>query len=149
MSNEGPKNIEGQFSFVYPDVEVERGEIERVASEFAGEDSLLFTNRFIEKAKNTSLTTMSKEKWRMLENTDSFDIQSGDWETVEHHAVAGHSSAPRDWQKLKEKMEKGVSLDAPIICQKGGRLHLVSGNARLMVAKALGNSPQVLLVNMD
>lgn len=61
----------------------------------------------------------------------------------------GHVEAPRDWQLLKSKIENGESLDAPIICQKGDRLHLVSGNTRLIVTRALGMLPQVLLVNID
>src|SRR3989344_7233648 len=149
MSIDGHTNKESvSVAFIFPNVEAEQGEIERVASQFAGEDPAAFTNQFIERSKTSKLLTMDEETWGKLENTDSFDIQSGDWEAVEDHAVAGHSSAPRDWQKLKTKIERGESLDAPIICQKGGRLHLVSGNTRLMVTRALGKLPQVLLVNM-
>lgn len=146
---EGPKNAESTASFTFPNVEMERGEIERVAVEFAETDPAVFTTQLVERSKGAGLITMSEEMWSTLENTDSYDIPSGDWEAVEHHSAAGHSEAPRDWQKLKSKMENGESLDAPIICHKAGRFHLVSGNTRLMVARALGQIPQVLLVNMD
>lgn len=150
MSIESPKNKDSiPTPFVFPNVESERGEIERAAVEFAESDPVVFTSELIERSKNTGLIAMSEEMWSTLENTDSYDIPSGDWESVEHHAVAGHLELARDWKGLKSKMEAGESLDAPIICQKAGRLHLVSGNTRLMVARALGRMPQVLLVNMD
>lgn len=150
MSIESPKTGEKEISpFVFPNLESERGEIERVANEFAKEDPTAFTNKFIERSKGVGLVAMREEMWNALENTDSHDIKVGDWSAVENHAVEGNPKSPRDWQKLKSKIEGGESLDAPIVCEKGGKLHLVSGNTRLMVAKALGMVPQVLLVKMD
>lgn len=79
-----------------------------------------------------------------MENTDSLDIEYDDWGTVAMHASQGN----RDWESLKLKMESEGEIDAPIILRKGGTLHLVSGNTRLMVARALGKTPKVVIVDM-
>ena len=137
------------LSFSFPDVLHEQGEIERVAGEFAGENPHIFLAKFLECSKNKQLTTLDEHMWSKLENTDSYNIQVGGWDVVAQHAVEGHAENPRDWKSLKQRIESAEMLDAPIVCQKGDRLHLVSGNTRLMVARALGKSPQVLLVKID
>ena len=149
MPEENPRPNENIASFVFPNIEAERGEIERVAGEFAKENSQTFARRLIEQAKVSELVAMDEDMWSRLENTDSFDIRIADWETVEQHAVAGHAESPRDWQALKKKIESGSDLDAPIVCALGDRLHLVSGNTRLMVARALGMQPRILLINLS
>ena len=137
------------FAFTFPDLEAERGEIERVANEFSQDDHNVFVEQFMERAKGSPLITMELDMWSMLENTDSYDISPGDWDTVDNHAVAGNPDRPRNWQYFRLMIENEENLHAPIVCQKNGRLHLVSGNTRLMVARALGKAPQILLVNMD
>ncbi len=150
MSLEGPRSQEAPRNiFVYPNIETEQGEIDRVAAIFNEEDPRAFSTQFIERAKQARLHTLTEILWGQLENTDSYDIPLGGWDIVKDHAVEGNVDNPRDWETLKMKIENKESLDAPIVCQKNGQLHLVSGNTRLMVARALGKSPQVLLVNMD
>lgn len=51
----------------------------------------------------------------------------------------------RDWQSIKSGVERGQAYDAPIVMKYRDTYHLVSGNTRLMVAKALGRKPQVWL----
>lgn len=109
----------------------------------------MFLEKFVEQARKNTLVTLAEDLWSKLENTDSYDIPKGDFEMVKYHAVEGNPNAPRDWETLKSKMEKGDQIDAPIVCEKGGKLHLVSGNTRLMVARTLGIVPQILLVKMD
>lgn len=135
--------------FCLPNVEKERGEILRVAHEFGATNPDSFANLFIEGSKGVELVPLDADTWLKLENTDSFDIQPGDWENVEHHSVLGHPDHPRDWQNLKHLMEEGAEIDAPIIYQNEDSFHLVSGNTRLMVARALGKVPQVLIVKIN
>ena len=146
MAFETTKN---EISFSFPKIEDERGEIKRVAHEFGEGNPQEFVETFIEQAKESGLITLNEEMWGRFENTDSFDIKPGDWETVSHHAIEGHPDHPRDWNKIKVIMEQGGTLPAPIICQKGNRLHLVSGNTRLMTARAFGKTPKILLVKID
>ncbi|MEI8061875.1 MAG: hypothetical protein WCG97_01090 [bacterium] len=138
-AKEGLKEI-----FVFPSLENERGEIERAAGVFAGENTDAFVSSFMEAARVSELVPLPEEEWAKLENTDSHDIPIGDWGMVKYHS----DSEGRDWQSLKTKIESGESLDAPIILKTAGKLHLVSGNTRLMVSRAIGITPKVLLVNM-
>ena len=141
------ENKEVKKQFVFPNIESEMGEIERVAATFSSEDQGAFIGRFIEKAKIASLSPLSEEIWSKLENTDSFGILAGDWNEVEYHAKA--EPVLRDWQGLRAKIEDGKPMDAPIIARLKDTLHLVSGNTRLMVSRAARIRPEVLIVNMD
>lgn len=136
--------------FLFPDVEKERGEIERVAGEVFGEkDARDFFQRFSDAARSATLEDLSEDMWRRLLNTDSHDIPLAGWSDVEACAVEGHADHPRDWQALRSSYEQGASIEAPIVMNAGGTLHLVAGNTRLMVARALGVTPKVLLVELD
>jgi len=131
--------------FCFPEVGSERGEIERVARIFSKDDPGRFVEDFFRAAENSQLVEISDAVWIALENTDSADIALGRWDLVEYHAAPGK----RDWQTLRATMEQGKELDAPIVVKVGGVFHLVSGNTRLMVAKALGVRPKVLMVTMN
>lgn len=52
------------------------------------------------------------------------------------------------WEDLRQKIEQGQELDAPIVLKLLNEIHLVSGNTRLMVARALNKTSKVLLVEM-
>lgn len=134
--------------FVMPFPENEIGEIERVAQTF-GQKSENFQADFLKVAKSTEPVPLSEDIWAQLENTDSYDIQKGDWKTVDYHAVEGNPESPRDWKSIKEEMETKSPIIFPMIVQVDGKFHLVSGNTRLMVARALGIIPKVLIVNME
>ncbi len=131
-------------TFIFPSIEKERGEIERVAHLFSTANTDEFVSKFIEVAQVSELKPISEEEWLKLENTDSIDISNGDWEGVRKNA----ESVKRDWETLKTKIESGENLDAPIILKIGETLHLVSGNTRLMISRALGIVPKILMVNM-
>lgn len=135
-------------NFSVPIPEYENGEIERVAKVF-GKEPKKFLNNFLESAKSTEPISLQEDIWSQLENTDSYDIQKEDWKTVEYHAVEGNPKNPRDWKRIKESMEIKSSIDLPIIFHANGKFHLVSGNTRLMVARALGIVPKVLIVKME
>ena len=147
------ERIRNQPTFVTPEIEKEKGEIERVSREVFGNQDAQgtknFFSQFLEAAKIAPLIELSEEMWGQLENTDSYDIALEDWSDVEGHAVAGHANHPRDWQLLKAQYEEGASIEAPIVLKTKDVLHLVSGNTRLMVARALKIIPKVLLVELE
>jgi G3E family GTPase len=149
MENLNPK-LEKEI-FVFPDVKKEMGEIMRAAEKYSPADPKKFALEFYEKSKVSSLIDLSEDLWIKLENTDSFDIQKNDWEKIEEHIhyTNNETGAQRDWQKFKNFFESNYQVDAPIILKYQGILHKVSGNTRLMVARALGKTPKVLLVDMD
>lgn len=146
MTETQPNFAEKQpHPFTFPNVEGERGEINRVAEHF-GYDQERFAHEFLLRAKNTSLTSLTDEVWSRLDNTDSCsEINYGDWSAVERHAV-GYGR--KEWQELRDKMQNKTATDAPIIIKHNTVLHLVSGNTRLMVARAMGITPHVLVVDM-
>ncbi len=147
-SPDNPNRDEAIFQL--PNVEEERGEIERVARKYSPENPAAFVSSFLEKAKHGTLTDLTEEMWSTLDNTDSFDIPRDGWEKVAEHVAHTNTEtgASRSWENLRRKMEQGGPLAAPIILRHGGELHLVSGNTRLMVARALGNKPKILLVEI-
>ena len=136
-------------SFTTPDINKERGEIERISMEVFGDQNTQdFFSGFLEVAKTAPLVELSDDIWSRLENTDSYDIPRQGWAIVEEHAVGGHPDHPRDWQFYKTLYEQNGVIEAPMILKKGDLYHLVSGNTRLMVARSLGITPKVLLVEL-
>lgn len=129
--------------FKYPDIEAEIGEFERVADTFGIDSSVLM---FL--AHEGQMTYLDFELWNKLENTDSNTFDIGDWEWVHEHSNPD-GEHKRDWESLKDKVERGKVLNAPIIMKYGNKYHLVSGNTRLMVARAKGVVPKVLLFEID
>ena len=133
--------------FVAPSFEGEKGEVERVQTHFGIADTN-FAETFLEKARGGTLQALSDKLWDMLENTESCpkNLEKGDWNAVAEYASV--HKPPRDWQDLKRKMQSNVPVDAPVIAKRGDVLHLVSGNTRLLVARALGIRPNVLIVDI-
>jgi hypothetical protein len=142
------EKIEEQNSLVSPYAPYERGEIERVSQIFGGDDKKQFVEEFIEKVKSTIPMNLSEDDWGHLENSDSYDIAPDDWETVRYHAVDGNPDRPRDWESIKKQFENEHTVP-PMILKMGDTLHLVSGNTRLMVARALGKIPKVAIIDMS
>jgi hypothetical protein len=140
-------------TFIAPTIAEEKGEIKRVSIELFGNPDAQETENFFlcfsAVARTAQLVELSEDMWKQLENTDSYNISLDDWSLVEKRAALGHSDQPRDWQLLKIQFEQGASIEAPIVLKTNSILHLVSGNTRLMVARALGITPKVLLVKFD
>ena len=125
--------------FRYPDIKIERGEFERVGDTFnVDTDALMFIAE-----EEGRLAPLNEDVWSVLDNTDSNQLKKGDWDSVK--ACSEAQARIRDWEKFKRLEENGVPVDAPIIMKFGDTYHLVAGNTRLMVARALGTTPKVLL----
>ena len=139
--------FEKPVNFVFPDIKKEEGEIERVAETvFGGADPTRFFEEFEKRARKTQLSSLTQTEWAELENTGWHFITLGDWDKVAE--LSAECEPNRDWQDLRNKMQSRKELDAPIVVRKGNLLHKVGGNTRLMVAKALGVNPKVLVVDM-
>ena len=134
--------IENQESiserFIFPNVAKEYGEFERVAALYN-----LNVDKIIQIATQGQMVELSEDLWSLLENTDSYDIELGDWEFVA--SCADQQEVPRDWKSLRDKLATATPVDAPIVMKCGDSLHLVSGNTRLMVARVAGIKPTILL----
>lgn len=125
--------------FRIPNITAERGEFERVGKTYG----LDYIELIRQAGTAGRLVKLSEEVWSQLGNTDSFSIDESDWNTVRQHSDTQEEK--RDWESLKNILMRGDSVDAPIIMKRGGEYHLVSGNTRLMVARALGMRPYVFL----
>jgi hypothetical protein len=139
-----------EANFIFPSIEKELGEIQRVAQKYNPQNQEAFVSTFSERAEKAKLVDLTEEIWRALDNTDSFDIPHNGWQQVAEHIdhTNKETGATRDWKDLKQKMENKQELDAPIILKYSDEIHLVSGNTRLMVARALGKTSRVLFVEM-
>lgn len=122
--------------FKYPILEKEHGEFERVGKLFnMTTPDLLFA------AEGGTMVLLDPSIWDQLENTDSKDIEAGQWDKVD----ALSRQADREWRGYKDDLDAGRSISAPIIYKHAEGYHLVSGNTRLMVCRAAGIMPKVLL----
>jgi len=123
--------------FIAPDVFAELGEFQRVGELFGIDSATLM---YVAQTEG-ELVLLRNSVWEQLGNTDSHNIDAGDWDTVAHHSDA----VKRNYIDLRNKIQVGHQIDAPIILKYRSEYHLVSGNTRLMVSRALGIMPVVLL----
>jgi hypothetical protein len=124
--------------FTYPDIRAEREEFEKVAEQLRLDpETLMFLAE-----EEGKLIPLTEGVWSILKNTDSNQLRKGDWETVGMHA----RQSGGDWVDIKERMIKSEPIDAPIIMKHDNRYYLVvAGNTCLMVSRALGKVPTVLM----
>ncbi|MFA9262436.1 MAG: hypothetical protein ACEQSB_03740 [Undibacterium sp.] len=142
------KKITSPIQWVRPDtkLEFELGEIERVSRHFGEtpEEQSRIINRLTEGIAQVEPVDLTPDLWENLENTDSFDIAAGDYARVrvlaqEYGRNEGH---------IIDQVNSGIPIETPIIAQRGEALHLVSGNTRLMLARAAGQIPKVIIVQI-
>ncbi|MCA9356905.1 hypothetical protein H6784_03400 [Candidatus Nomurabacteria bacterium] len=131
--------------FKYPDIEHEVNEFERVSREFREDGEFeIDSSVLMFLAHEGEMISLGEDVWSALENTESNMLQEGDWQSVHKYSNPG-GVQKRDWEELQGKFDAGTTLDAPIIMKFRNRYHLVSGNTRLMISRAKGIVPKVLL----
>ncbi len=139
-------------NWVRPDISGEMGEIQRVAQEFLGQE-LTKSNiaNVADVLKNGEVVELSDQEWDRLENTDSFhSIRPGEIEDAEK-IVDGLNQAldeetKRNFRKTLTGFLNGSLMAMPMILKKpSGEIHLVSGNTRLMICRALKIRPKVVI----
>ena len=137
--------------WIRPNLQKEIGEIERVMREFLDEE---VTGENLKKVvdilENSPLSDLSEEEWSRLENTDSFhNVRQGeikDAESInEEYNRELSEDTKRDFGALLKSFRKGGAIEAPTILREKGILHLVSGNTRLMISRALNIRPKVII----
>ena len=118
-----------------PILQAENEEIERTADELGLPYDVVY-NSFVS-GKEVILTD---EMWSRLENTDSYDINSEE-EAIE---LARHYG--KDIQSILAAEKTPPAL---ILQYSPNKYYLVGGNTRLMVARAKGINPQVILGTIE
>ncbi len=140
-----------EVNWVRPDMESERGEIERVVIGFLGlEPSKENVDHVIDIINKSETTELTEELWASLENTDSYhNVRPGHFEDARQAIDESNSELAsenkRDFKKLLRVFENGHGIEIPTIIKKDGILHLVSGNTRLMICRASGIKPKVII----
>ncbi|PIR37254.1 MAG: hypothetical protein COV34_03470 [Candidatus Zambryskibacteria bacterium CG10_big_fil_rev_8_21_14_0_10_42_12] len=88
------------------------------------------------------MVRLSDNVWSAMENTDSWDTTT--LESVRYHA----DHIGRDVERILSALSNPHGqLPVPVVlCLPDGRYHLVAGNTRLMVSRALGIKPTVLVI---
>jgi hypothetical protein len=122
--------------------EKEMDEFERAAQDLSRNEEMdVSVDEIISAFNNAKETTLTKDVWSKLENTESNQIKKGEIGKVKELAKKYNKSNPMD---LKYALESG-DYSRPMILKYGDRYHLVAGNTRLCTAAAMGIKPQVLV----
>lgn len=120
------KKHKKSFTWVKPKKIEEKDEFSRYPKKY--------WNRF----EDGKLIDLDEEIWAKLENTDSYLIDS--MEQAREFASI--------YKKDIENILKADKLPAPIIVKIEDKYELVSGNTRLMVARALKIKPKVWVIDL-
>jgi hypothetical protein len=128
--------LESKSSLLWiPILQAENEEIERTADELGLPYDVVY-NSFASGKE----VTLTDEMWSRLENTDSYDINSEE-EAIE---LARHYG--KDIQSILAAEKTPPAL---ILQYSPNKYYLVGGNTRLMVARAKGINPQVILGTIE
>ena len=138
--------------WIRPDLQNEAGELERVVRDFLGrEPNAQNIAQILGFLENSPIVELSDADWELLENTDSFhQVVPGQIETARNinqkynEKLAAENK--RDFESLLGSFFQGNKIECPTILKnKEGKLHLISGNTRLMIARALKIRPRVII----
>jgi hypothetical protein len=112
-------------------IKSEDGEIERTADDLGLPYDTVYNSLV-----NGKEVTLNDDMWSRLENTDSYDIHS------EEDAIELAQHYGKDIQSILAAEKTPPAL---ILQYSPNKYYLVGGNTRLMVARAKGENPQVIL----
>ena len=121
-------------------------EIQRVVQDLSRHHNFNTTVEDVSKEiENAKPQPLKYEIWNQLENSESVDINKGDFDEVFKIANKYKKGNPL---KLKKKFIEG-NYRPPIIARFDDRYWLVAGNTRLCTAKAMGINPNVLIIDLN
>jgi hypothetical protein len=118
-----------------PIIKAESEEIERTAEDLGLPYDVVYDS-FV----NGKEVTLNDDMWSRLENTDSYDVNS------EEEAVELAQYYGKDIQSILSAEKTPPAL---ILQYSPNKFYLVGGNTRLMVARAKGVNPQVILATIE
>jgi hypothetical protein len=127
-------------------VNSEIDEIQRVVQHLNREEDIdISVDDLTELFINSEETTLTDDIWEKLENTESNEVNKGDFKTVIDIAKTYNKTDP----KLLSKSLKKGDYKRPLIVSFNDRYHLVAGNTRLSTAASLGINPKVHIVYIN
>lgn len=129
-----------------PDVQGEIEELQRVTQYLNRDEGVDITvHDLVNAFQKSKEVTLDNETWSQLENTESNEIEKGDFDAVMDIANKYDKSNPK---KLAEKLKSG-DYKRPLIVKFGDRYHVVAGNTRLCTSAALGLNPKVFIATIE
>ena len=131
---------------ISPNIKGEMEEIERATQDLNRYHQFNVSVRdMVEAFEESKPIPLHPEIWNHLENTESNQIEAGDFKSVFRIADIYDKSNPI---KLARKLRDG-SYKYPLIVRFEDRYHLVAGNTRLSTAAALGITPMVFIADVN
>lgn len=131
---------------INPDIQGEIEELQRVTQYLNRDEGVdISVHDLVNAFQKSKETTLTNEVWSQLENTESNEIEKGDFEKVKEISKTYDKSSPK---KLAEKLKSG-EYSRPLIVKFGDRYHLVAGNTRLCTAASLGMNPKVFIASVE
>ena len=89
-----------------------------------------------------NVENLTDDVWSELGNTDSYDVHN-----MEEVRILA-TKYGKDYGSIIDGIENGEAVPAPIVMVRDGAYELVAGNTRLMVSRALGIQPKVLVIHV-
>jgi hypothetical protein len=116
-----------------------------VLKKFADEENIKIEN-LQENVKKSKLQKLSLSDWKNLEESLSYNLNA----VQEMVQSARNDDVHSDILESMEDMSKYGYAKAPVIAQReDGSVTLISGDEQLIAARALGVTPEVMLVHLD
>ena len=143
-----------QIKWKRPDFDVifkEKGEMKRVLeSEFSIDDKnskfAEIGKNFVSALENGEYVDLSEDIWSKLENTDSYsEIPKGELSKAQEYAA----HYKKNFDGILKAIQEERDVNAPMIVRHEGHYHLIAGNTRLMIARALSQTPKVLIADFS
>lgn len=129
-----------------PDIENEMDEIQRASQDLSRDEGIDISVEQIVKAfEKSEEETLSDDIWEKLENTESNEIEKGDFSSVLDIAKKYNKTNPK---KLVNVLKSG-DYERPLILNFDDRYILVAGNTRLSTASAMGLNPKVFIARIN
>lgn len=148
-----PNFQENVPEWVRPDFKEEKGKLERVTRDFLQkEPNTQNVDEIVKIMEDSPVVELSDADWELLENTDSFhNIKVGQIEEArkicQRYNEVLEEKNKRDFDNLLNNFLQDNKMECPTILKnQEGKLHLINGNTRLMISRALGVLDQKLLL---
>ena len=140
------KKILKEENVTLPNIKGEMNDIERAVQDLNRYHQFNVSVRdMIEAFEESEPIPLYPEIWSKLENTESNQIEAGDYSKVFYIADKYDKSNPL---KLAKKLLNDT-YQYPLIVRFNDQYHLVAGNTRLSTAAALGITPMVFIADVN
>ena len=125
-----------------PNLKGEMDELQRASQDLSRDYGIDVSVKELVNAFNSSTEeTISKDIWEKLQNTESNEVEKGDFDAVEEIAKKYNKTSP----KILAKALKSGKYNRPLIINIDDNYILVAGNTRLCTAAAMGMTPKVFI----